>query len=141
MRGRFNPANCNVALQSLSNGHDSIPQHSSLHSLQCLRLFPRLTTYPTQVQVVPYYRITLSSPFSPATPLGGHHDPPQSAQNQPSAQGESQFIDGSGPIFSLYLERAKEEDEKMAENWKADADGILIFVRLYLLIPCLTPNH
>ena len=97
--------------------------------------------YPTQVQVVPYYRITLSSPFSPATPIGGHYYPPQSAQNQASAQGESQFIDGSGPIFSLYLERAKEEDEKMAENWKADADGILIFVRLYLLIPCFTPTH
>ena len=32
----------------------------------------------------------------------------------------------------MYLERAKEVDEKMAENWKADADGILIFVRTYL---------
>ena len=31
----------------------------------------------------------------------------------------------------MYLERAKEVDEKMAENWKADADGILIFVRSY----------
>ena len=44
--------------------------------------------------------------------------------------GVSHFIDGSGPIFSMYLERAEEEDKKMAESWKADADGILFFVRL-----------
>ena len=35
---------------------------------------------------------------------------------------------------------ATEEDKKMAESWKADADGILIFVRLYLLVPCFTPT-
>ena len=28
---------------------------------------------------------------------------------------------------------ASEEDKKMAENWKDDADGILIFVRRYSL--------
>ena len=31
----------------------------------------------------------------------------------------------------MYLEMATEEDKKMVEDWKADADGILIFVRLY----------
>ena len=36
----------------------------------------------------------------------------------------------------MYLEMATEEDNKMAENWKADADGILIFVRFYLPIWC-----
>jgi hypothetical protein len=36
----------------------------------------------------------------------------------------------------MYLEMATEEDKKMAENWKADADGILIFVRRYLLMSC-----
>ena len=30
----------------------------------------------------------------------------------------------------MYLEMATEEDKKMVESWKADADGILIFVRL-----------
>ena len=30
----------------------------------------------------------------------------------------------------MYLEMATEEGTKMVENWKADADGILIFVRL-----------
>ena len=34
----------------------------------------------------------------------------------------------------MYLEIAAEEDKEMAENWKAEADGTLIFVRL--LIPC-----
>ena len=32
----------------------------------------------------------------------------------------------------MYLEMASEEDKKNAENWKADADGILIFVCFYL---------
>ena len=30
----------------------------------------------------------------------------------------------------MYMEIATEEDKKMVEEWKADADGILIFVRL-----------
>ena len=34
----------------------------------------------------------------------------------------------------MYLKMATEEDEKMAESWKADADGILIFVRLHHLL-------
>ena len=41
----------------------------------------------------------------------------------------SNFADGSWRIFSMYLERAKEEDEKIAESWQADANGILVFVR------------
>ena len=41
----------------------------------------------------------------------------------------------------MYMEMAEEEDKKLAESWKADADGILIFVRLYLLAPCSTPIH
>ena len=36
----------------------------------------------------------------------------------------------------MYLDIAIEEDKRMAENWKADTDRILIFVRLYLLIWC-----
>ncbi|KAH9057271.1 hypothetical protein EDB87DRAFT_1565550, partial [Lactarius vividus] len=31
----------------------------------------------------------------------------------------------------MYLEMATEEDRKMVENWKADADGILIFTGLF----------
>ena len=59
-------------------------------------------------------------------PLGGHL--PQSAQNQTSPD-MSNFADGSWRIFSMYLERAKEEDEKITESWQADANGILVFVR------------
>ena len=29
----------------------------------------------------------------------------------------------------MYNKKAKEHDEKMAESWKGDADGILVFVR------------
>ena len=36
--------------------------------------------------------------------------------------------DGSETLFSMYLELAKAEDEKMVDQWKGDADGILIFV-------------
>ena len=60
--------------------------------------------------------------------------PPQSGPTE-AIQGERDFIDGSGPIFSMYLEMAGEEDKKMVEGWKADADGILIFVRLNRLCP------
>ncbi|KAN0140414.1 hypothetical protein V8E53_001623, partial [Lactarius tabidus] len=51
-------------------------------------------------------------------------------QNQES-RATSDFVDGSGQIFSMYLEMATEEDKKMAENWKDDADGILIFTGLF----------
>ena len=72
--------------------------------------------------------------------LGDHQYPPRLAHNQAS-QAESSFVDSSGPIFSMYLEMAEEEDRKLAESWKADAEGILIFVRLYLHVPCFTPTH
>jgi len=51
----------------------------------------------------------------------------------------SNFVDGSGPILSMYLEMASEEDKKMPKAGMAE--GILVFVRLYLLIPCLTSTH
>ena len=86
--------------------------------------------------------IALFLPFSHANlPIvGGHQYPPQSATAQ-VPQGVPDFVNGSGPIFSMYLEMAVEEDKKMAENWQADADGILIFVRLYLLMWCFTLTH
>ncbi|KAN0140630.1 hypothetical protein V8E53_001839, partial [Lactarius tabidus] len=79
---------------------------------------------------VRYSRINLYLPLSPATPIGDDRYPPQSAQNQAS-QGESDFVDGSGPIFSMYIKMAEEEDTKMAESWKADADSILVFTGLF----------
>ena len=41
----------------------------------------------------------------------------------------------------MYMEKAEEEDKKLAESWQADADGILIFVRLSFLVPCLTLTY
>ena len=84
-----------------------------------------------------YSHTALFPSFSPApsAPIGDFQYPPQSAQNQAS-HGVSDFVDGSGPIFSMYLEMATEEDKKTVENWKADADGILIFVR-----PCRLTLH
>jgi hypothetical protein len=84
-------------------------------------------------------RITLSLSFysTSAAEIGDHQNPPQSAQNQESRgipKRISDHVDGSGPIFSLYLDMATEEDKKMAENWKDDADGILIFVCCYVLL-------
>jgi len=62
--------------------------------------------------------------------IGADLYPPDSAQNQ-ALRGVSNFVDGSGSIFSMYLEMATEEDKKIVENWKADADGILIFTGLF----------
>jgi hypothetical protein len=45
-------------------------------------------------------------------------------QNEPKPK----LIDSSAPLFSLYNKKTKEHDEKMAESWKGDADGILVFV-------------
>ncbi|KAI9447542.1 hypothetical protein H4582DRAFT_2051281 [Lactarius indigo] len=59
-------------------------------------------------------------------PGRGGRQYPQSAPNQEQS-GVSNFVDGSGPNFSMYLEMATELDKKMVEGWKADADGILIF--------------
>jgi hypothetical protein len=83
------------------------------------------------------------SPLSPAnTPIGDRQYILWSAQYQ-EWRGESDFVDISGPIFSMYMEMAEEEDKKMAKSWKADVEGILVFVRLYLLVPVysLLPSH
>ncbi|KAH8989061.1 hypothetical protein EDB92DRAFT_1947613 [Lactarius akahatsu] len=51
--------------------------------------------------------------------------------SQADTQNEPKIIDGSAPLFSMYNERAKEHDEKMAESWKGDAEGILVFTGLF----------
>ncbi|KAF8265152.1 hypothetical protein EI94DRAFT_370118 [Lactarius quietus] len=61
---------------------------------------------------------------------GDYQHPPTSTPNK-ATQAEANFIDGSGPIFSMYMGMATEEDKKMAESWKDDADGILIFTGLF----------
>ena len=34
-----------------------------------------------------------------------------------------------GTLFTIYSKIAEEEDNKMAERWQKDADGIIIFMR------------
>ncbi|KAH9045872.1 hypothetical protein EDB83DRAFT_2553802 [Lactarius deliciosus] len=55
-----------------------------------------------------------------------HQYPPPEVTTKAPQEAPS-FVDGSGPIFSMYSERATEDDDKMTESWKADAEGILVF--------------
>jgi hypothetical protein len=43
-------------------------------------------------------------------------------------QGEVEYVEGSGALFSMFLTLAGEQDKNMTENWKGDADSILVFV-------------
>ena len=40
----------------------------------------------------------------------------------------------------MYLEMAAEDDKKMTESWKADADGILIFVGTVPVLYCFSTD-
>ena len=65
---------------------------------------------------------------------------PAHAQQDQSQPGESNFSDGSGALFSMYLDMADEEDNKMTESWKGDADGMLVFVRHHLTFHAFAYN-
>jgi hypothetical protein len=60
-------------------------------------------------------------PLSADTRTNSH----QMEQNQ---EQQSEFADSSGPFFTMYREMTEEEDNKMAERWQKDAEGIIIFV-------------
>jgi len=66
--------------------------------------------------------------------------PPLSTSSGES-QAESNYTDGSGALFSMYLNRAEEEDKKAAERWKGDADGILVFVRCWRKLLLYLPGQ
>ncbi|KAI9443499.1 hypothetical protein H4582DRAFT_1200333 [Lactarius indigo] len=51
--------------------------------------------------------------------------------SQTDTQNEPKLIDSSASLFSMYNGRAKEHDEKMADSWKGDAEGILVFTGLF----------
>jgi hypothetical protein len=42
--------------------------------------------------------------------------------------GSSNYDDPSGKIFSVYAAESEKHDRALAEGWKSDMDGILIFV-------------
>ncbi|KAH9952773.1 hypothetical protein BGW80DRAFT_578662 [Lactifluus volemus] len=60
----------------------------------------------------------------------GNPNVPRSEQRQPS-QGQPTLSDGAEPIFNMYVKMSQEEDNKMADRWQKDADGILIFTGLF----------
>ncbi|KAI0264340.1 hypothetical protein BC834DRAFT_970694 [Gloeopeniophorella convolvens] len=73
-----------------------------------------------------------SAPLSPRSTRAEAPSPPQSPRDhQSTGPSEKNFSDGSGALFSMYLERAGEVDRQMTENWKGDADGIIVFTGLF----------
>jgi hypothetical protein len=48
--------------------------------------------------------------------------------NRPQPGWQASQVDGSGHLFSMYVNVASEKDTDMAKSWKGDADGILVFV-------------
>ncbi|KAI0271110.1 hypothetical protein BGY98DRAFT_1067548, partial [Russula aff. rugulosa BPL654] len=51
--------------------------------------------------------------------------------NDQSPHGDSSPSNGSESLFSMYIDRVIEEDSKMVESWKGDADGMLVFTGLF----------
>ena len=61
----------------------------------------------------------------------------------PTAQDQAEYeelnpSDGSGLLFSMYLDRAIAEDKKIVEYWKGDTESMIVFVRLQTPSP---PPH
>ena len=52
---------------------------------------------------------------------------PTQSLNSPS-QAMSDFADGSDALFSMYNEMAAGRDQKLAENWREDANAIMLLV-------------
>ncbi len=43
--------------------------------------------------------------------------------------------DSENEMWNMYLNEVKEEDKRITDAWKEDANGILVFVSPSLLIP------
>jgi hypothetical protein len=63
--------------------------------------------------------------------------------NQHQVKENQEFADSSGPLFVMYGNIVEEEDNKMAERWQKDAQGILIFVgtSIFVSIPLNSSIH
>jgi Family of unknown function (DUF6535) len=57
---------------------------------------------------------------------------PLPGQNRAS-QGPSGFVDGSVPL-SMYVEMTTKQDNEIANSWKGDVDGTLVFVSLAICV-------
>jgi DNA-binding IclR family transcriptional regulator len=67
--------------------------------------------------------------------VGSHYDhqvQPNSLMTVTARVGRStsKGNDTSGKVWSVYLSEAERQDRALAENWKGDTEGILIFVRM-----------
>jgi len=60
----------------------------------------------------------------------GSDDTPIITQGE-TLQRATNHFDDFGDIFSMYLERSNEENKKLVEGWKVDADGMLIFAGVF----------
>src|SRR5258705_5512341 len=47
----------------------------------------------------------------------------------------------SGKIWSVYVSEAEKEDRALAEGWKGDMEGLLIFVRCSLFLYAILGHH
>jgi len=72
--------------------------------------------------------------------VGAHWDGPPSGKKR-TLLGESEFRDGSVALWALHSEVIVEEDNRMAEGWHKDADGILIFVSPHVDIRAYYYTH
>ncbi|KAI0290940.1 hypothetical protein B0F90DRAFT_443311 [Multifurca ochricompacta] len=50
---------------------------------------------------------------------------------QGSASKGSEYSDTSGKVWSVYFSEVDKQDKALAENWKGDTEGILIFTGLF----------
>ena len=73
---------------------------------------------------------TTASSSLPSIDAPTHPYAQQLPQQDQGPPGESNLSDGSEALFSMYLRRTREEDDRMAESWKGYADGMLTFVSL-----------
>ena len=56
--------------------------------------------------------------------------PTNMTQPQPRSDHDQTPSDGSESLFSMYLDRVIEEDRRMVESWKGDAERLLTSVGL-----------
>ena len=84
---------------------------------------------------------TASSPHVLAADCNWYPPNAAQAQQEPGQPGESDLPGGSGSLFSMYLNKAEDDDRKTVEGWTRDAGGVLAFVSLSPISPiilCLT---
>jgi len=76
-------------------------------------------SFPPSCSVSNEADVAVASSASPYLPL------PTQNLNSPS-QAMTDFTDGSDALFSMYNEMAAERDQKLAENWREDANAIML---------------